>query len=254
MRASTMTWRITLGALLTSIAASACADTSAPTATPAAAVDLAPTSGPYHVTIDPADFVSGVDNPYFPLVPGTTFVYEGVSDGEKERDVVNVTHQVKEIAGVDCVVVRDVVSSGGKVAEKTFDWYAQDRDGNVWYFGEDSTEYRPGRRPTTAGSWQTGVNGAQPGILMPAEPDVGAAYRQEYLAGEAEDMAQVTDIDGTARSPYGTFDHAVVTREWTPLQPRIVESKRYAPGVGIVLETSLKGPVERSALVSVTKS
>jgi hypothetical protein len=205
---------------------------------------------PYNPVIDAADFVERIDNPYFPLQPHTTFVYEGTADGDQERDEVSVTDQTKTILGVRCVVVRDRVWINGELTEDTHDWYAQDKDGNVWYFGEDSKSYENGKT-STEGSWEAGVNDAKPGIIMPAQPKVGDVYRQEYSAGVAEDMAEVLKIGGSVTVPYGTFDDVLVTKEWSPLEPDVVEQKTYAPGVGDIREESVQGENETLDLVEV---
>ena len=205
----------------------------------------------YAPSIDPADFTTKIDNKYFPLKPGTTFVYRGKTADATEGDTVKVTSDTRNIMGVECVVVDDRVTEDGKLTEKTYDWYAQDKEGNVWYFGEDSKEYENGKVKSTGGSWEAGKDGAKPGIIMPASPKVGETYRQEYYKGEAEDMARALKLDGSAKVPYGSFDHVLVTREWTPLEPNIAEHKYYAPGVGNVLEVATKGPQERLELVDV---
>ena len=205
----------------------------------------------YAPDIDPADFTTRIDNKNFPLKPGTTFVYEGKTKDATEGDVVAVTSDTKNIMGVECVVVNDRVTEDGKLTEKTYDWYAQDKKGNVWYFGEDSKEYENGKVVSTKGSWQAGVDGAKPGIIMPADPKVGENYRQEYYKGKAEDMAKVLSLDESATVPYGSFDHALMTNEWTPLEPNIAEHKYYAAGVGNILEVAVKGPQERLELVDV---
>ncbi len=194
----------------------------------------------YDPAIDPAQFVRGVDNPFFPLVPGTTRRYRSTGDEDGEETVVTVMPDTKVIAGVTCTVVHDVVREGNEVKEDTWDWFAQDRDGNVWYFGEDTKEYEHGR-VSTAGSWQAGVNGAKPGIVMPAHPTVGRTFRQEYLAGEAEDEAQIVAVDATVTVPAGTFSGCVQTKDWTRLEPGAVEHKYYAPGVGCVAEVAAGG-------------
>jgi len=164
--------------------------------------------------IDSANFVSQVDHEFFPLLPGTTFVYQGMADGIPIRDEVYVTHDTKEILGITCTVVRDRAFEGGVLVEETFDWYAQDVDGNVWYFGEDSKELDPdGNVISTAGSWQAGVNGAEPGIIMEAHPKVGDRYQQENAPGVAEDMAQVRSLDESACVAYGCFDGLLKTKE-----------------------------------------
>ena len=184
----------------------------------------------YAPHIDPAEFTTKVDNEYFPLKPGTTFLYEG----GKERDEFAVTHQTKKVMGVKCVVVNDKAWEDGKLIEKTYDWFAQDKEGNVWYFGEDTKEYENGEVVSTKGSWEAGVDGAKPGIIMQAHPKVGQTYRQEYYKGEAEDMAKVQSLNDSVTVPYGSFDHVLVTKEWTPLEPSYHEHKYYAPGVGQV--------------------
>ena len=196
---------------------------------------------PYAPTIDPADFVAVIDNPYLPLTPGTTRVYEGVSDGEKERNEVTITDETNVVMGVTTTVVRDRVFVTGELAEETFDWFAQDRFGNVWYFGEDSNDYEKGKLVSTKGSWEAGVDGAQPGIVMPANPLVGETYRQEFYEGEAEDMATVLELNGSVQVPFGSYDRVVKTEDFTPLEPDVVEEKQYAPGIGVVREEIVRG-------------
>jgi hypothetical protein len=201
----------------------------------------------------PEDFVAVIDNPYMPFMPGTRTVFEGVSDGQRERNVVVVTDRTKVILGVTTTVVHDrVFSANGDLAEDTFDWYAQDRFGNVWYFGEDTAEYDNGKVSSTKGSWEAGVAGAQPGVVMLAQPTVGESYHQEFLKGEAEDVGTVVAIDDRVSVPYGSFDRVVVTEDTTPLEPQILEHKFYAPGTGVVLERVLRGGQEVSRLVSYT--
>ena len=196
---------------------------------------------PYNPKIDPDDFVAGIDNLYMPLESGTTYIYEGTSDGEHEMGVVSVTRRTKTILGIECTVVKDVVRTDGEIAEKTFDWFAQDRYGNVWYFGEDSYEYENGKPINHAGSWEAGVDGALPGIVMLADPQAGDRYRQEYYAGEAEDFGQVLQLDASVEVPAGAYDSVLITKDWTPLEAAVVENKYYAPGVGLVLERAVKG-------------
>lgn len=207
---------------------------------------------PYSVTIDPADFVSAIDNPFLPLTPGMKWVYEGVSADGQERIEVSVTRETRQVMGITCVVVHDVVTIDGEVVEDTFDWYAQDLEGNVWYFGEDTREYENGVVVSTQGSWEAGVDGALPGIVMDADPRPGEAYRQEYYAGEAEDMAEVISLSETASVPYGSFDNVLMTRDWTPLEPVIAEQKYYASGVGLVLEVVVEGGSGRVELIEFT--
>lgn len=225
----------------------------APPASPAVSRNPAPfvEGQAYEPQIDPADFVEVIDNPYLPLVPGTTRVYEGVSDGERERSVVSVTSDTKAILGVTTTVVRDRVFVGGELVEETFDWFAQDRFGNVWYLGEDSADYEDGRVVSTAGSWEAGVDGAQPGIVMLGDPRVGDAYRQEFLEGEAEDLGEVVELGATVEVPHGAFDDVLVTEDRTPLEPDVLERKYYAPGVGVVLEELVRGGEEVLRLTEV---
>jgi hypothetical protein len=207
----------------------------------------------YRPRIDPADFVDSVDNPYYPLTPGTTLVYRGLSDGEREVVRVIVTDDTKDILGITATVVRDRVYVGGKLVEDTFDWYAQDRHGNVWYLGEDSKEYQDGEVVSTAGSWEAGVDGAHPGVIMPAGQDVGVMYRQEFYEGEAEDLAKVVAFGETVKVPAGSFDEVLVTEDWTPLEPKLLERKYYAAGVGVVLERLIKGGEEILRLVEIRR-
>lgn len=190
--------------------------------------------GDYQVAIDPAQFTSIVDHPYHPTLPGTRWVYEAMaSDGEVEVITVEVLDQTRIVMGVETIVVRDVVTTeDGEIVEDTSDWFAQDTDGNVWYFGEDTVAYDDDGNVSEAGAWEAGVDGALPGIVMPADPTVSeVGYRQEFLAGEAEDMGQVIDVT----------NGVVVTRDWTPLEPDVVEEKTYLAGVGFVFETKTEG-------------
>jgi hypothetical protein len=187
----------------------------------------------YDPAVQAADFSTTVDNPLMPLVPGTKTTF----DGGGEHIEVAVTDQTRVVMGVTCVVVRDTVTVDGEVAEDTFDWYAQDKEGNLWYFGEDSKEYDGGKVISTEGSWEAGVDGAKPGIAMlKAQPPAGEPYRQEYLACEAEDFAEVVSLDEPVTVPYGSFEHCLKTREFTPLEPDVEEHKYYCEGVGLVLE------------------
>lgn len=201
--------------------------------------------------MDPADFKDGVQNPYFPLTVGTTFVLEGESDGEDIRVEMYITDQTKEILGVTTTVVREREWEDGELIEDTFDWYANDNEGNVWYFGEDSKEYDDGELVSTAGSWEAGVDAAEPGILMKGDPQVGDVYRQEYYEGEAEDMAEVLSLDASVTVEYGSFDNCLQTKEWTPLEPGVAEHKFYASGVGILKEEAVIGGDEVLELVEI---
>jgi hypothetical protein len=198
--------------------------------------------GHYRPVIDPADFVPTIDNPYLPFPVGARWRYEGEEDGEAQTIEVVVTPRRRRVMGVDTVVVRDTVrDADGELVEDTFDWFAQDRDGNVWYFGEETRDYEHGEVVSTEGAWEAGVAGALPGIVMPADPRVGDAYRQEYLAGEAEDMGEVIRTGETVEGPAGRYDDVVVTEDWTPLEPGTVEEKSYARDVGLVREVKVRG-------------
>jgi hypothetical protein len=199
-------------------------------------------------------FSARVDNPWFPLKPGTTYVYRGVKDGKPARDVVTVTHRTKVVGGVRCRVVHDRLFLRGRLAERTADYYAQDARGTVWYFGEDTAELgRRGRVITREGTWHTGVDGARAGILMPAHPRVGERHRQELLRGHAEDHFQVVSLDAHVVVPFGTFDHALRTREWTPLEPGVVDAKFYVRGIGEVSEQTIRGGHELAQLVRIVR-
>jgi hypothetical protein len=200
--------------------------------------------------LDPADFVEGVDNPYWPMASGSRWVYrETDRKGDVQKVVVTVTDTKKTIVGIPATVVHDVVSQDGKVVEDTFDWYAQDRWGNVWYLGEDTTEYEDGKA-STAGSWEAGVDGAQAGVVVPGQPEVGMAYRQEFYEGEAEDAGEILSLDEQVEVPVGSFDGVLMTKDWTPLEPKLVEHKFYAKGTGPVLATTVSGGSDREELLS----
>jgi hypothetical protein len=221
-----------------------------------AAVALAVTSSATTANkLNPANFVSRIDNPWYPLIPGTTFVYTGVKDGRPQRDVLKVTHQTKLILGVRCTVLHDNVYVREHRAERTIDWYAQDKHGNVWYFGESTAELNAkGKVTSTAGTWQAGVNGAQAGIFMTLHPKVGQSYRQEYFKGQAEDHFKVLNLSATVHTTAASSSHALLTKEWTPLEPGVIDHKLYVRGVGNVKEETAKGPLERATLISVTHS
>jgi hypothetical protein len=201
--------------------------------------------------VDRGNFVRTVDNPWFPLIPGSVYHYRGVKDGKPSRDVVRVTRATKTILGVTATAVSDRLYESGKLEEVTTDWYAQDRAGNVWYFGEDTKELDSrGRVKSTEGSWQAGVNGARAGIYMPAHPRVGQSGRQEFYRGHAEDHFEVLTLHASASAPYASTRHALKTKEWTPLEPAVTDNKYYLRGVGTLLELTVRGPRERNALVS----
>jgi len=203
------------------------------------------------VKMNPADFTTRIDNPYWPMRKRSRWVYrETDNEGAKQRVVVTVTRRTKLIAnGVRARVVRDVVTERGVPVEVTDDYYAQDRAGNIWYLGEATTEYENGKPTSTAGSFEAGVDGAQAGIIMPAKPKVGLAYREEYYAGHAEDKARVVSLREQAGVPFGHFRHVLMTRNTNPLEPRSVEFKFYARGVGPVLAVGVSGGSDREDLV-----
>jgi hypothetical protein len=196
---------------------------------------------------------SVVDNPLFPLRPGAAYVFEITDDGETSVDSVTVLRETKRVAGVTATVVHDRVSRRGAIVEDTFDWYAQDTSGTVWYLGEDTKEYRAGKVVSTAGSWQAGVAGAIAGIMMKAHPRVGDSYRQEYRRGVAEDMGRVVSVTDSAAVRAGRFTSCVTTEDWSPLEPKVRERKTYCPGVGLVRERVTTGGSERSELVAIVR-
>ncbi|HVN71213.1 MAG TPA: hypothetical protein VMU10_04245, partial [Desulfomonilia bacterium] len=213
----------------------------------------------YNPDIISANFVSEVDNQYFPLVPGTTFHYlDTITEGTtvtKQDVAVTVTHDTKTILGIPCTVVHDVVTQEGTLVEDTWDWYTQDKDGNVWYFGEDTKKYEPGSTtPDTEGSWEAGVNNAKPGIIMYADPEahVNMPYRQEYLHGVAEDKAEVLSISESITVPGGSFTNCVMTKDYSDIEPDVVEHKFFAPGVGQVSTITVQGGTEVEEFVSIT--
>jgi hypothetical protein len=203
---------------------------------------------------DPAAFTGRVTNPWFPLKPGTTYVYRGARDGQAARDVVTVTRQTKTIQGVRCVVVKDLLWMDGKLHERTTDWYTQDRRGNVWYFGEATAELdAKGRVATTEGSWQAGRDGAKAGIYMPAQPKVGYQGRQEFYKGRAEDHFEILSVHRSVNVPVVSSRRALLTKEWTPLEPGAIDHKYYVRGIGTVREQMVKGGQERMELVSMRR-
>ena len=199
----------------------------------------------------PADFTTRIDNPYMPMRPGSSWAYrETEAGGTAQRVVVKVTRRTKRIAsGIVARVVRDTVTERGRLVEVTFDWFAQDRAGNVWYLGEDTTEYEDGRPVSKAGSWEAGVDGARAGIVMLARPRPGRGYRQENAPGEAEDRARVLSLDDQAEVPAGHYEHLLTTKDWNPLEPRMLEYKLYARGVGLVLALQVSGGSGREELL-----
>jgi hypothetical protein len=220
------------------------------TATEVSADPVALPQGSEPVELDPADFVPRIDNPYWPMSPGSQWVYrETDAEGSEQRVEVTVTDRAKTILGIQATVVHDVVSEEGDLIEDTYDWYAQDAAGNVWYLGEDTKEYGNGEVVSTEGSWEAGVDGAQAGIIIPGEPNVGLAYRQEYYAGEAEDNGEILSLDARADVPFGSFEGLLMTKDTTPLEPDVLEHKFYAKGIGLVLAIAASGGGGREELL-----
>jgi hypothetical protein len=217
-----------------------------------AAHNPAPVTKPYNPEIDPADFGGPIDNPLLPLKPGTVFTYRGVGDDGKTRElnIVRVTHRRKRIMGIDATVVLDKVWSGGKPEERTFDWYAQDRAGNVWYLGEDSYDWEHGHWVRNDGSWTAGVGNGKPGVIMLAHPRRGDAYRQEFSPGHAVDQAKVLGPGGRLDTPFRDFSHTLLTREYSTLDKQY-EKKWYARRIGVIQEDAVTQSGEHSELVSV---
>ena len=219
--------------------------TAAASASPAAGLP----QGSDPVTLDPANFVAVIDNPWWPMAVGSEWEYtETDADGTVAKVKVTVTDETKQIQGITATVVHDVLTEDGEVVEDTFDWYAQDVDGNIWYLGEDTKEFENGHVVTTEGSWEAGVDGAFAGVIIPAQPTVGLTYRQEYLAGEAEDQATVLSLDEQAEVPAGAYQNLMLTKEFTPVEPDVLEYKWYAQGVGQVLAITVSGGSDREEL------
>jgi hypothetical protein len=248
------THRIGIAALALALLAAGCTAGSGPDGASARATPPIPTAAEtsegYSVDINPQGFVEGIDNPYMPLVPGSTWRLEGRTSEGHEIDAIAVLDQTRQVMGVTTTVVKDVVKLEGSVVEKTWDWFAQDLRGNVWYFGEDTAEYEDGKIVSRSGAWEAGVDGALPGIVMPADPTVSDAGRQEFYPGEAEDMGWVVQTGIRVEVPAGSYDDAIRVLEWSPLEQRIVVEKLYAPGVGILGEEGLSGGLENFELVA----
>ena len=206
------------------------------------------------VVLDPARFAGvAIDNPFWPMAKGSKWIYrETDADGAELRVEVTVTDQTREIVGITATVVHDVLTEDGEIVEDTFDWYAQDATGNLWYLGEDTKEFEAGKVVSTEGSWEAGVDGAQPGILLPAVPEVGMSYRQEFYAGQAEDSAEILSLNEHADVAAGSYDGLLQTKETTALEPDVVEQKFYARGVGEVQAVQISGGTSREELISFT--
>jgi hypothetical protein len=205
--------------------------------------------------LDPADFTTQVDNRYFPLPVGAQWrIRVTDQEGTVQQEVITVTDRTKRIAdGVTARVVHDVVSEDGRPVEITDDWYAQDGDGNVWYFGEDTAEIKPNGQRDTSGSFEAGVRGADAGVIMPAHPAAGMTYREEYFKGQAEDRSRVLALDEQAEVPFGHFTDVLLTEDYTPVEPDVLELKMYAPGIGQVLAQTVSGGSEREELIGFSR-
>ena len=204
------------------------------------------------MTLDPATFVPEINHPYWPMPVGAKWTTQEIdADGEEFTDLTEVTADTKQILGITVTVVHDQLKKGSEVVEDTFDWYAQDAQGNLWYMGEDTKEFKNGQVATTEGSWEAGVDGAQPGIILPASPAVGQAYRQEYYAGHAEDNASILSVDEMVGVDAGDYTDVLLTRETTPIEPDVLEYKFYAPGVGVVEALSVSPDFSREQLTEV---
>jgi hypothetical protein len=199
-------------------------------------------------------FSAHVDNPWFPLEPGTVYRYRGVKDGKPSHETLAVTRRTVVVDGAPCIEVTDRLWVDGYLVERTTEWYAQDAAGNVWYFGENTAELnRQGKVTSTSGAWRAGRDGARPGIFMFAKPQVGRAAQQEFSKGQAEDHFQVVALRSAVRVPWGRSSSALLTKEWTPLEPGVLDHKYYVRGVGTVLEQTVKGGNERNELISVSR-
>ena len=224
-----------------------------PTASASARAELPTGAAP--VNLDPANFSADITNPYWPMKPGTRWTYRNVEAGEPPQEIVIVvTTDTKKLAnGITARVVRDTARSEGQIIEDTLDWYAQDSDGNVWYMGEDTAEFEEGKIVSRDGSWEAGADGALPGIMLPAQPQVGQKYRQEYKKGEAEDNGEVLATNHLVEVEAGRYKDALVTMDTSTIEPDVVEYKFYAPGVGPLLALDISGGASREELIKVDK-
>jgi hypothetical protein len=207
----------------------------------------------YEPVITPSNFVSVIDNPFFLLTPGTSMIYTGQTAQGAESNVVFVTHNTKVLDGVTCVEVHDTVFTNGQLTEDTLDWFAQDKNGNVWYFGENTHELEGNEITNIDGSFKGGVGSAQPGIVMKAHPAIGDFYRQEFDLDNAEDVAEVVGLTNSVTVPFGSFTNCLETKETSALEPDASENKFYATGVGNVLIIDLVTG-ETSVLVQITSN
>lgn len=249
--ARTVTSAAALGLLLGAAACAGDTTTARPSGPASSASGAALPQGADPVDLDPEAFTAGSEHPYFPLEPGRRWTYREVEDGTVLEVVVTVTTRTRQVAnGVEARVVRDSVTEDGALVEDTLDWYAQDAEGNVWYLGEDTAELEDGEISTRAGSFEAGVDGALPGVIMPAAPEPGTSYRQEYYAGEAEDNGTVLAVGQQVDTPSGHYDEVVLTADTITTEPGVLEYKLYAPGVGMVSALGISGGGGREELVS----
>jgi hypothetical protein len=227
---------------------------SRPASIPSSEAELPTGADP--VNLDPANFSADITNPYWPMKPGTRWTYRGVEPGGPPQDIVIVvTTATKKLAnGITARVVRDTAQSKGQIIEDTLDWYAQDAEGNVWYMGEQTAEFEKGKIVSRAGSWEAGKDGAMPGIMLPAQPQVGQKYRQEYKKGEAEDNGEVLATNHLVEVEAGSYERALVTMDTSTIEPDVVEYKFYASKVGPVLALDISGGAAREALVKMDKA
>jgi len=244
-------------ALAAALAVGACnGDTTTTTVTAPAGGEGGSTASPLPqgsepANLDPSEFTTEIDNPYWPMTPGSRWTYKEVEDGQSQDVVVTVTDKTKQIAnGIEARVVHDVVSEDGQPVEVTDDYYAQDAEGNIWYLGEDTAEYENGKVATRAGSFEAGVDGAEAGVALPANPQPGLSYRQEYYKGQAEDQGEVLSTEEQVETPFGHFTNALMTRDSNPLEPKVEELKLYAKGVGPVLTLDVSGATGREDLLT----
>jgi hypothetical protein len=259
-------WSLVLAAVL--ITSGCASNSNGPSATnvpsppgldsPPASASAAPKlpTGADPVNLDPADFSADITNPYWPMKPGTRWIYRGVEEGEPTQDIVIVaTTSTKKLAnGITARVVRDTARVKGQIIEDTLDWYAQDSAGNIWYLGEQTAEFEEGKVVSRAGSWEAGKDGALPGILIPAQPQVGQQYRQEFKKGEAEDNGQVLGLNHLVEVKAGQYQGALVTMDTSTIEPDVVEFKFYAPDVGPLLALDISGGAGREELVKIDKA
>ncbi len=252
----TTTSKAVLSALLalagaTLLALAACGGSEEPSGEGTAGAGKPPLpQGSEPANLDAANFVAVIDNPYWPMAPGSRWVYrETDGEGGEQQVEVTVTDETKTILGIEATVVHDVVSEQGEVIEDTYDWYAQDRWGNVWYLGEDTKEYDNGK-VSTEGSWEAGVDGAEAGVILPGSPEAGHAYRQEYYEGEAEDAGEILSLEEWVEVQAGSYRDVLLTKDFTPLEPDVLEYKFYAQGIGPILVLQVSGGSSKEELLT----